>query len=46
MVINGGKNVALVANYQPENATNTERWVMGVYDWDMNPVTLRCGNSA
>lgn len=44
VVINGGKNVALVANYQPENATNTERWVMGVYDWDMNPVTLKDGN--
>ncbi len=44
VVINGGKNVALLANYQPENATNTERWVMGIYDWDMNPVTLKDGN--
>ncbi len=44
VVINGGKHVALLANYQANGTNDTKRYVMGVYDWDMNRVTLKNGN--
>lgn len=44
VVINNGKHVALLANYQAQGGNDTKRYVMGVYDWDLNPVTLKNAN--
>ncbi|MBK9029927.1 MAG: MYXO-CTERM sorting domain-containing protein [Myxococcales bacterium] len=41
VVINGGKNVALFFNYQPNN--DTIRYAK-VFDWDLNPVIVKNGN--
>lgn len=43
IVINGGKNVALVYNYQAAGTNDTKRYAQ-VYDWDLNKVTIKNGN--
>ena len=43
IVINGGKNVAIEYNYQPQGTNDTKRYVK-VLDWDLNPVPIRNAN--
>jgi MYXO-CTERM domain-containing protein len=43
VTINGGALVAFYYNYQPNNSSNTERWVQ-VLRWDGTAVTIRDAN--